>query len=279
MRTGLALLLAASALATASPPAAGEPVLGIGDQIPEALEEPLFRSLDVPITRVVAPWDAVERDAAWLERWLAAAEAIGARPLVAFGHSSSVRRRYPWVRDVSPWNEANHSSQPTFRHPRRAAEYYNVVRRRCPRCRIVAADLLDSRNMLRWLRVFRRHADGRPRLWGLHNYRDANRFVADGTDRLLAAVPGTVWLTETGGVVTHSGATVLEYDEERAAASLRHLLRLVHGRPRIRRVYLYQWRAIPPNPFDAGLLRPNGTRRPGFYVVRRAIRRLNRIRH
>ena len=54
------------------------------------------------------------------------------------------RRTYPEVHEYSPWNEANHRSQPTFNNPRRAASYYNVVRAECRGCKIVAADVLDA---------------------------------------------------------------------------------------------------------------------------------------
>ena len=36
------------------------------------------------------------------------------------------------IRDFNPWNEPNHSSQPTFRHPKKAAGFYNAMRRACP---------------------------------------------------------------------------------------------------------------------------------------------------
>ena len=104
---------------------------------------------------------------------------------------------------ISPWNEANHRSQPTFKNPKRAAQYYNVVRKNCRGCKIVAADVIDEVNMERWLKVFKKTAK-KPRIWGLHNYRDTNKRKGQrlgGTKRLLKAVKGKVWLTETGGIV------------------------------------------------------------------------------
>ena len=115
----------------------------------------------------------------------------------------SFRARWPRVRTIGVWNEANHRSQPTFRYPEQAARYFNIVRSRCAGCRVVAADVIDETNMERWLKVFRRTAK-RPRIWGLHNYRDSNPRRGQrygGTKLLLKNVRGKVWLTETGGIV------------------------------------------------------------------------------
>ena len=56
------------------------------------------------------------------------------------------RARWPQVKVISPWNEANHRSQPTFKNPKRAAQYYNVVRKYCRGCKIIAADVIDESN-------------------------------------------------------------------------------------------------------------------------------------
>ena len=99
--------------------------------------------------------------------------------------------RYPWVRTYAGWNEVNHISQPTFGRPRLAVRYYRVLRseRRRRDFRVLAADVLDTANLLRYLRAFRRLRPGRPRLWGLHNYQDVNRGTAGDTRRMLAQRP------------------------------------------------------------------------------------------
>ena len=43
------------------------------------------------------------------------------------------------LRRLNSWNEANHGSQPTYRHPRRAAGFYNALRRVCRGCNVAAA--------------------------------------------------------------------------------------------------------------------------------------------
>ena len=111
--------------------------------------------------------------------------------------------KFPWVKTYSAWNEINHKSQPTFKSPRTAAGYYNVLRAqaRKGKFRVMAADMLDTPNMSRYLASFRRYAKGSPKLWGLHNYGDVNRRRTTFTKAMLRTVPGEVWLTETGGIV------------------------------------------------------------------------------
>lgn len=219
------------------------------------------------------------------------------RPLVSFEHSrgdvcpelpctlpseeayerafAAFRARYPQITTISPWNEANHKTQPTYKDPLTAAVYYRIVKRLCRGCRIVAADVLDEGNMVRWLTQFRQLAKS-ARLWGLHNYKDTNRFRTKGTAAMLKAVPGEIWLTETGAIVrfqTAKGVQALPPSESRAARSMRFLFaKLIPSSPRIKRVYIYNWGSDPLNRFDAGLLRPDGTPRRTYEIVRQNIR-------
>ena len=117
----------------------------------------------------------------------------------------SFRARYPFVTEFITWNEGNHHSQPTARRPGLAARYHDVASRACPRCTILAADLLDDDTVPAWVKAFRRHARVEPRVWGLHNYIDANRFRTRGTRAMLRAVRGKIWFTETGGLVWRRG--------------------------------------------------------------------------
>jgi hypothetical protein len=132
--------------------------------------------------------------------------------------------------------------------------------------------VLDSSNLSRWLGRFRAGLRGPvPQLWGLHNYTDTNRFRNVGTRRMLALVPGQVWFTEAGGIVsftTADGRPALSYDEQRAARAIRFLFRLAASSPRITRIYIYQWKIdFPGNRFDAGLVGPDGKPRPSLQVV------------
>jgi hypothetical protein len=183
--------------------------------------------------------------------------------------------KYPWVRAYQPWNEANHQSQPTGKNPKRAAQFYNVIRSSCHGCTITAADVLDATNLGRWLAAFKKYAKGKPRLWGLHNYTDTNRFRSTGTKTMLELVPGQLWLTETGGIVaftTASGKIALRHDETRARKAIDFLFRLARTSKRITRVYVYQWRKTQTGDrFDAGLVAPDDTARPSLAALRRQL--------
>ena len=270
------------------------PLLAIADQKPETFSDPLFRSLYVARSRLNTPWNAVYTEPARLDGWLQAARAAGIEPLIAFEHARGApcpaapcklpsvaayrravrafHRRYPWVRLLQPWNEANSATQPTGQNPERAAAYYKVVRQVCPGCIVTAADVLDGGNLESWLGRFKAALGGTPAsLWGLHNYSDTNRFRTSGTQRMLASVRGEIWLTESGGIVsfeTADGRTALPYDERRAARSIRFLFRLARLSRRITRIYVYQWKIdFPGNRFDAGLVSLDGKPRPSLRVL------------
>jgi hypothetical protein len=264
--------------------------IGIGDQHVESFSQPLFKDLNFRYARLIVPWDALRRpdDLARIDAWLAAAQVSGIRPLVTFEHSrvnvrklpstgqykrefKAFRKRYPFVRDYSPWNEINHQSQPTFRKPKAAARFYNVVRANCRGCTIVAADVLDQAGLEKYLRTFKRFANGSPRLWGLHNYSDTNRFRSRGTKALLRTVRGSIWLTETGGIVKF--ADVFPYNEQRAARATKFMFKLARSSKRIKRLYIYSWLGEHRGArFDAGLVNPDGSARAAFHVVRNAIK-------
>src|SRR4051812_27595592 len=241
--TRLALtLLVAVAVATALPApseARKRLTLGIGEQNGAFFADPRIEALGLKHARLIADYDLAA--AGYYDAWLNAARARDIDVLVAFnqhskrpkhlpsvtGYRRVVRnflRAHPWIRTVSAWNEANAGYQPTARRPRRAAQYYNVLRKVCRGCTVVGADVLDRRGVYRWLRVFKRYA-GRPRLWGLHNYVDANRGRRRRGRSSRAGLPrrmrGRVWLTETGGVVAfrrrNSKYFSYRYDEQRAA--------------------------------------------------------------
>src|SRR5215211_93115 len=302
MARKLTLFTILFALAVAALPAAASAAVtvGLGDQNWGTFTDVHFQALGLKRARVVTPWNVAlsHGDTLWLDDYLAGARAAGIDPLVTFGAANpsscparpcklpttgeferafrAFRARWPWIRTISVWNEANHRSQPTFRYPEQAARYFNVVRKRCAGCRIVAADVIDDANMVRWVSRFRKVARG-ARLWGLHNYRDSNPRRGQrygGTKLLLKTVPGKVWLTETGGIVQFvlpDGRTLFPYSERRANVAIGRLLRLAKAyRKRIGRLYVYHWRQDAfDNRFDAGLLGKDGKPRASFYTLER----------
>lgn len=298
----VALLLAAAALLVTAPAARGADIIGIADQKASMFTNPFFQALDVKISRLVVSYDAVLSrtfEVADVDQWMREVRAARVEPLITLSHSrgcydgkgipkkkvcrlpsvarydkafKAFRRRYRDVTVYSPWNEINHKSQPTEKAPKRAAEYYNLVRKRCRGCRIVAADILDQPGMAKYLKSFQRHVDGSPRLWGLHNYQDANDFKSSGTRRMLRLVKGEIWLTETGGIVKFGKRR--PYDPARAARVARHMLTLASSNRRITRLYIYNWTGVPRTErFDAGLVHPSGLPRPAYFVIRALLER------
>jgi hypothetical protein len=263
---------------------------GISDQHPETFSNVAFQRLHVGYARLVVPWDVrkVRIDRRITASWLAGAQASKIRPLISFTHSrvhprklpspglfkrefKAFRKTYPWIRDYSPWNEANHKSQPTFRKPKVAARYYNVVRANCRSCTIVALDVLDQPDMVWYVKAFKRSARGKKDIWGLHNYGDTNYRRNRATRALLRNTRGQIWLTETGGLVRF--ARGWPYNIRRAAKATKYMFHLAASNRRITRLYIYCYWGEPRGArFDAGLVGPTGKPRPAYYVVKRKLR-------
>jgi hypothetical protein len=296
MRARFALFAAAVAATLCAAAPAAALTVGIADNKADMFFDPRFQASGVQHARISIGWDALSSP--WqteqLDRWLTAARKDGVAPLVSFGHSRTDRRslptpdrflfefrrfraRYPWVREFATWNEANHCGEPTCHRPALVAAYYRSLRRECPDCRILAAEVLDMPNMVSWVRSFRRRAREEPRYWGLHNYIDANRARTTGTRRMLKAVKGQVWFTETGGIVRRSNRRKVTFPEsaKHAATATTFLFKkLVPLSRRVTRVYIYHWNAdATPTNWDSALIGPTGRVRPAFRIVARVLHR------
>jgi len=269
--------------------------VGIGDQKLDMYSDPRFAALGIKHARLAIGWDAMRSD--WqveqLDAWLAGAKALGVEPLISLGHSRtkrrsvptvdrmrsefrSIRRRYPWVKTFATWNEANHCGEPVCHRVKLVAAYYRVLRKACPSCTIVAPEILDMPNAVSWVREFRRHLGYTPKIWGVHNYLEANRFKMMRLRQLLRALPGAnVWLTETGGLVRRDNGSTTEIPEgvRHAGEVTRYLFdRVLPLNPRIKAVYLYHWNAGPTDvSWDSGLITPNGRERVSLSVLRRVV--------
>ena len=217
------LLLALTCLlALALAPAAAQaatPVIGYGDQRAEMFSDPLFTGLGIRDSRIVVEWDTFRsaEKTARLDAWMAAARAAHVRPLVAIEHSwtagrerlaptpaqytsliRTLRARYPEVRAWSPWNEANHASQPTARRPDLAARYWRLMRAACPGCTVTSPVYLNlaTASSRRWLTKFKTATGGRVRLWAIHGYGDLNRGMTHSLARIAALVEHAPQTTE-----------------------------------------------------------------------------------
>ncbi len=302
----LATLVAVVMAGAAAQPAGAAVTIGIGQQTPEIFRSPSWRALRAPNVRYITPWDTLNDPAqlARLDTWMAASNAAGARVMLGFEHSfrsrrlarvlpspasfarafRGLRKRYPRVRDWVPWNETNNPAALTGRRPDRAAAYYNIITRLCRGCNVVAGDVLDIPNMASWIKQFQRYTRTRPRIWGLHNYHDANSFTSKSARLMLRLVRGQIWFTETGGVVRmrvreRRGMRTRNYGIKHAARSTRWTLDLARISPRIRRIYLYQW--LAPSRFttwDSGLTDSRMRPRPLYRVLRSWLRKARSAR-
>jgi hypothetical protein len=296
---GATALLGAPALPSAD---AKPPAIGVGEQKWEMFHDKRWKRLRLRHARYVTPWDTI-KDPLSLQRldaWIEAAREARVKPLIGFVHSvrtprlakklpsrrqfrrqfKRLQERYPHVRNWIPWNEANHPGSLTDNRPGRAAKYFDVISSACRRCKVVAADVLDISTMEKWVRRFLKRVKHKPRIWGLHNYGDANGMKTWGLEKLLSITRGKVWLTETGGLVLrrqYDGSrvtAVYRYSKRHAARSTRHVLRSSCMSRRVRRVYLYHWKAPwPVTNWDSAFVSPQGKVRPAYYVLKRWIKR------
>lgn len=285
------------------PPGALALVVGIGEQRPEMFHDPRFQAVGIHYARLSIGWDALQNrsQARALGVWLAAARADHVHPLISFEQSHvgshrkrlptpaqlahelrSLRARYPWVTEFATWNEADYCGQPTCHRPGLVASYYREMRRACPSCEVLGAELLDEPNMVAWVRAFKHVLHGEASIWGLHNYIGANRLQTGSTSALLRATSGQVWFTETAGLVAryaHRGHPFPESATHAAKVTQFVFSRLVRLSSRIRRVYLYQWQAGVKRrePWDSALIGPHGTPRPAFDVLVRELHLLGQL--
>ena len=297
----VAMLLALPAPAGAQ--TVGFPEIGFGEQSSGIFYSQHWRALGLKDARLLIGWDALNYD--WqrkeIDGWMKAARRQDARVLIAFSRSRTYARRkvlpspklygqqvrrfmkrYPDVRAFIAWNEANHCSQPTCHKPELAAAYFDELTKACGECDVVAADVLDTSDMHEWIRDFKKAAKHKPKIWGLHNYIDANRFRTAGTRKLLEITSGDVWFTETGGLVRRSKTSPIKFPDSPAHAAkatewvLRKLARLS---PRVKRIYLYHWEdAGPTATWDSALLDRRGRPRPAYDVLARWVQRAEKAK-
>jgi hypothetical protein len=215
---------------------------------------------------------------------MAGAKATGARPLVTFDRApgrtsynprpaelvaamNGLRTRYG-VTEFSAWNEANINKRPEI-----VAKWYRALVTACPSCTILGADLLDRDNIATWAKRFVKAAKKSPKVWGLHNYIDANRKTTRTTKLLLKTVKGRIWFTETGGIVSRNNASTVQFPTSAPhAADVTKFIfdKLVKLSPRIQRVYLYHWDTGVGGgeTWDSGFVGPDGAERPALEVLK-----------
>ena len=271
--------------------------VGISDNGSAMFSNPLFNAINLTVARYQVDWNAaVMRDKAQLhgvQAWVAAALADHVQPMISFtgdiGTTSSyvpttaqyrhaIRaflKAVPQVKVYTAWNEPDWIYRPGLaNHPALAASYFNVLVRYCHGCTVVAGDLyLPAAQLGPWIKAYKRHLASRPAAWALHNYYDVRTHKTAQLRTMLALTSGPIWLDEISGVERRGHWQYRNQSVTAAARDEKFLFSLPKRFPRIARIYHYQWQGTRPSPstgWDSGLLYPNGTPRPAYYVVAKA---------
>lgn len=307
-RWPLVVLTCALAALLLAPSGASAYVVGIGDQSPAFFENEYLKQIAPKRTRYITPYNSVlteRRDE--VDAWMNAARDAGMEVVVAFNppdgmrcpnigrargcrpvSSAAFRRafrafraRYPWVKIFQPWNEVNNLTQPTARHPEAVVTYYQIAKANCRGCTVLGADIQDLPNMVSYTRkvlaTFRKRRIKTPKVWGLHNYTDVNRFIKDKNSslrKLSGLLPGKIWLTETAGLYRFQPQNARQSfrpDLKRQKRAMENLFKQASRfRNKVARIYLYQWLAPhASNRWDSAVLDVNGKPRPVFSVLQR----------
>lgn len=300
-------LLAALLLVPAAASAKTHVAVGLGDQHASTFSATAFRALHIRKARYFIRWDAAKVPAALAaaDDYVRAASAAHVSVLLHFSTNSfahgraklpSVKSYRTWVgklvrhyralgvHEFGVWNEENHVSQPTYRSAARAAGYYGALRSLCRGCTIVALDVLDQRGVQgyisRWFSALPRAYRSSRLIIGIHNYSDTNRRRSRGTAAIIRTSRALdrhaqFWLTETGGVVNFGRA--FPCNERRAASRIAYMFKLARQfRSSVKRLYAFSWSGNNCRGFDAGLVRANGSLRPGYRTFKSQARSFTR---
>src|SRR3954463_3245150 len=165
MRRALVLLLVATSLLVPAAAQARIPIrVGIGDQSITMFDQPAFQRARFERVRYFVPWNIMDNPGQLTAatQFVAAARAHDFQVLLHVSTDNYTIRaaRLPSVatyrsrvgrlvryfrglggREFGTWNEANHASQPTYRTPTRAADFfremYRMVKGSCRTCAVV----------------------------------------------------------------------------------------------------------------------------------------------
>lgn len=342
----LAVLCCLVAVVASFPsPASAKVTVGISENNVALFGDPLFQSLGSKRVRVVASWDSVKKfnDGTdtnevtdRLDPYTAAAAGRGIEVMVAIEHgrgapincgASSSRgtpqcrlpsvkayksaltefvKRYPTVKYITAWNEANHNTQPTFRNAKRAGQFAKAADQVCRKqktCKVIAMDILDSANnpslptrrlnyskTKRYVKQLRKAYGKTPAICGIHNYADVNRFRTKGTKAIIKAGKcKQYWLTETGGIYKFGSfwksSTRRQYKCKSATkcqtkATNYLFKKTIRASKRIKRVYVFNFFRGTDGEHDYGLTTGTGVvgaadafgrRRPAYNIVKKRV--------
>jgi hypothetical protein len=310
-RRVLLLLAGLAACLVLVPPAAQARTgvrVGIGDQSVSMFDQSAFQRAKLERVRYFIAWNAMDDDAARLaaRAFVQRARSGGFSVLLHVStdnleikkatlpsvaqYKSKVGRLVSYfrglgVREFGAWNEVNHDSQPTYRSPTRAAQFfremYRMVKPHCSSCAVVALDVLDQTGvesyMRSWYRALSATYRRRATLVGIHNYGDVNRVRTTFTRSIIREShkyngATRFWFTETGGIVKFGSS--FPCSTSRAASRLKNMFKLArtYHSSGVERAYVYNWTGAGCDArFDAGLTTPSGSSRPAYTVLRQQL--------
>lgn len=282
----------------AVPAAAGASlIVGIGDNSPAMFANPYFNRLNLTVARIIVDYNTAimrnKRELRATQAWVRAAVADHVQPMVSFtadtGTTSSFvpsttqyaqaikvfLHDFPKVKTYSAWSEPDWVYRPKLaNNPRLAASYYNTLVGYCHGCTVAAGDLyLPAAQLGRWIRSYKAYLHPQPTVWALHNYYDVRSHTTSQLRTMLSLTRGQIWLTEISGVERRGHWQYPNQSVTAAARDETFLFALARRFPRVTRIYHYQWQGTRPSAdtgWDSGLLYPNGTPRPAYYVVAEA---------
>jgi hypothetical protein len=282
--------------------------VGIGDQQVSMFDQPAFQRAKLKRVRYFLAWNAMDDDGARLAARAFVQRArqdgfsvllhvssddlrIGKATLPSVAqYRSKVGRLVRYfrglgVREFGTWNEANHASQPTYRSPTRAAQFfremYRAVKGHCASCGVVALDVLDQTGveayMRSWYRALSATYRRRATVVGIHNYGDVNRLRTTFTRNIISQAhhynrATRIWFTETGGIVKFGSN--FPCSTSRAANRLKYMFKLArtYRSSGVDRAYVYNWTGAGcAARFDAGLTASDGSTRPAYAVLRQQL--------
>jgi hypothetical protein len=296
--SALALAAVLSTLLVAGPGASvaqAKPVIGLADQNFATLVDPRYQAAKLKYLRVNIPYDRIRRGGKGLQAqdaFLNTAHSQGKDVLVSFYRTTSCsprcaakrlptvkefqadfrrfRARYPWVKKFSTWNEENFpKAQPTGRNPKRAGQFYLMLRKECRggKCSVLTGDFRANGSKFdkQWFKKFRKTIGGGSHSWGLITYPDLNKFQTKYTRQFLKNTRrGNVYITEVGAFNIYT--PFYRANLSRQNRAMKYLMtKSWKVSRRIKAMYVYSWRANKANKsFDSALINANGSTRPAY---------------
>lgn len=302
------LTLLSLAIATAPASARSSIKVGVGDQDQKMFEEQGWKDLKLKSTRYFIPWNALKTTDTYQKdraiSYVNAARAAGVSVLLHISTDDFTlkKAKLPSVKDYTTevkkmvatfrplgvntwgvWNEANHASQPTYKDPKRAAQFFKAMYTAVgSKDKIVALDVLDQGGVERYQQRFYAALSPtyrkRAKLVGIHNYGDVNRNRTTFTASIIKTSrkynrSTKFWFTETGGLVEFGKSFKCDYN--RAAKRLKNVFTLAkkYQNQGVQQILLYNYfgSGCGKTRFDAGLVGPDGAQRASYRELKKIL--------